>query len=45
METKDEATNFLRPAEGLCVNVELRMTLDKGIGVFAAEFIPANAVL
>ena len=27
---------------GFRVNVELRMTPDKGIGVFAAEFIPAN---
>ena len=27
---------------GFRVKVELRMTPDKGIGVFAAEFIPAN---
>ena len=45
METKNEAANFPRPAKGFCVNVELRMTLDKGVGVFAAEFIPANAVV
>ena len=31
-----------RPATGFRVKVELRMTPEKGIGVFAAEFIPAN---
>ena len=31
-----------RPATGFRVKAELRMTPDKGIGVFAAEFIPAN---
>ena len=31
-----------RPATGFVVRAELRMTPDKGIGVFAAEFIPAN---
>ena len=32
-----------RPARGFCVKAELRMTTDgKGIGVFAAEFIPKN---
>ena len=44
-EKKNEAANFLRPAKGFCVNVELRMTPDKGVGVFAAEFIPANTVV
>ena len=33
---------FPRPAKGFKVKAELRMTPDKGIGVFAAEFIPAN---
>ena len=31
-----------RPAVGLLVKAELRMTANKGIGVFAKEFIPAN---
>ena len=31
-----------RPATGFLVRTELRMTPDKGIGVFAVEFIPAN---
>ena len=31
-----------RPACGFTVGVELRMTADRGIGVFATEFIPAG---
>ena len=31
-----------RPAVGYKVGAELRMTADKGIGVFATEFIPAG---
>ena len=31
-----------RPACGFTVGVELRMTVDRGIGVFATEFIPAG---
>ena len=31
-----------RPAVGLLVKAELRMTANKGIGLFAKEFIPAN---
>lgn len=31
-----------RPAKGFLVKSELRMTPDKGIGVFAAECIPVN---
>ncbi len=34
-----------RPALGFLVKTELRMTPDKGIGVFAAQFIPANTVV
>ena len=34
-----------RPAKGFCVNAELKMTPDRGIGVFAAEFIPANTIV
>ena len=34
-----------RPAVGLLVKAELRMTANKGIGVFAKEFIPANTRL
>ena len=44
-EEKNGAANFPRPAKGFCVNVELRMSPDKGVGVFAAEFIPANTVV
>ena len=40
MAKKD--TDLPRPARGFCVKAELRMTPDKGTGVFAAEFIPAN---
>ena len=36
------AEKLPRPATGFRVKAELRMTPDKGIGVFAAEFIPAN---
>ena len=36
------AEELPRPAKGFKVKAELRMTPDKGIGVFAAEFIPAN---
>ena len=31
-----------RPATGFLVRAELRMTPDKGIGVFAAQFIPVK---
>ena len=34
-----------RPAKGFCVKVELKMTSDKGLGVFAAEFIPASTIV
>ena len=34
-----------RPAKGFCVNAELKMNPDRGIGVFAAEFIPASLTL
>ena len=34
---------FPQPAEGFVVRAELKKTPDKGIGVFACEFIPANA--
>ncbi len=30
------------PTTGFTVATELRLTEDKGVGVFAAEFIPAN---
>ena len=33
---------FPRPAKGFSVRVQLQETEDKGIGAFAAEFIPAN---
>lgn len=33
-----------RPARGFCVKAQLRKTPDKGIGVFAAEFIPAGTI-
>ena len=34
--------NFPMPAKGYLVKVELRKTPDKGVGSYAAEFIPAN---
>ena len=36
---------FPHPAEGFKVRAELKKTPDKGIGVFACEFIPANAIV
>ena len=34
---------FPHPAEGFVARAELKKTSDRGIGVFACEFIPANA--
>ena len=34
-----------RPAKGFLVKAELRMTPDKGIGVFTTQFIPANTLV
>jgi hypothetical protein len=36
------AEELPRPAVGFLIKTELRMTPDKGIGVFATQFIPAN---
>ncbi len=33
---------YPRPATGFTVTTELRLTEDKGVGVFATEFIPAD---
>ena len=33
---------YPRPAKGFLVKAELRLTEDRGIGVFATEFIPAG---
>ena len=38
-----DLNQFPQPAEGFVVRAELKKTSDKGIGVFACEFIPANA--
>lgn len=37
--------NFPRPAKGFWVKAELRLTRDKGIGVFTTEFIPAHSLV